>query len=219
MRRFDLSVYLVTDRPLCLGRQLVDVVGEAVAGGVTLVQLREKDAQTREFVELARAVKALLDPFGVPLLINDRVDVALACGAAGVHVGQKDMNPADVRAIVQGTLGPDAVVGLSVESEELALAARDLPVDYLGAGPVFATTTKKDAAPVIGLAGLSRIVELAGRPVVGIGAIGADNAAGVIRAGAAGVAVVSAVCSAPAPREAAARLADVVRAARGVQGS
>jgi len=213
VKRFDLSVYLVTDRPLCGGRALIDVVAEAAAGGATLVQLREKEAGTREFVELARAVKKALAPFGVPLLVNDRLDVALACGADGVHAGQKDMHPSDARAI----LGPDAIIGLSVETPELARAARDFPVDYLGAGPVFPTATKADAAPVLGLSGLGEVVGLAGRPVVGIGGIGPANAMEVLRAGAHGVAVVSALCAASSPREAARELLQLVRAARGVQ--
>lgn len=215
MKRFDLSLYLVTDRPLCGGRELLDVTAAAVAGGATLVQLREKDADTRDFVALARALKELLDRFAVPLLINDRLDVALASGAAGVHVGQKDMRVEDVRAI----LGTGAIVGLSVETPELARAALGLPIDYLGAGPVFATTTKKDAAPVLGLEGLAGVVaeaSAAGLPVVGIGAIGPGRAAQVVQAGAAGVAVVSALCAAPDPRAAAeALLAEV----RGVQAS
>lgn len=213
MMRFDLSVYLVTDRPLCGGRALIDVVAEAAAGGATLVQLREKEAGTREFVELARAVKKALAPLGVPLLVNDRLDVALACGADGVHVGQSDMHPSDARAI----LGPGAIIGLSVETPELARAARDLPVDYLGAGPVFPTATKVDAAPVLGLSGLGEVVELAGRPVVGIGGIGLANAVEVMQAGAHGVAVVSALCAASSPREAARELLRLVRAARGMQ--
>ncbi len=213
MKKFDLSLYLVTDRPLCGGRDLIEVTAEAVAGGATMVQLREKDVDTRDFVALARALKALLDEARVPLLINDRLDVALASGAAGVHVGQKDMHPADVRAI----LGSEAIVGLSVESAELARAARNLPVDYLGAGPVYATTTKKDAAPVLGIPGLCGIVaeaSAAGLPVVGIGAIGPGRATEVVRAGADGVAVVSALCAAPDPREAAAALLSEVRAAK-----
>lgn len=210
MKRFDLSLYLVTDRPLCGGRALLDVVAAAVAGGATLVQLREKDAATREFVELARALKAVLDRFGVPLLVNDRLDVALACGAAGVHVGQKDMDVRDVRAL----LGPDAIVGLSVETPALARAARSLAVDYLGAGPVYPTTTKKDAAPTLGLDGLAGVVREAAVPVVGIGAIGPGRAADVVRAGAAGVAVVSALCAAPDPAAAARALLKEVGAAK-----
>lgn len=205
-RPLPLGLYLVTDRPALCGRDLLDVVAQAVAGGAGMVQLREKTASTREFVELARAVAGLLKPLGVPLLVNDRVDVALAAGADGVHVGQDDMRPADVRAL----LGPDAIIGLSVTGEAEARAARDEPVDYLGAGPVFATATKPDAGAPQGLSGLAAMVALAAVPVVAIGAITVANAASVLETGAAGLAVVSAVCSAPDPREAAARLRRIV---------
>lgn len=204
---FDLGVYLVTDRPALLGRDLLEVVAAAVAGGASLVQLREKAAATREFVELARAVLAVTRPRGVPLLVNDRLDVALAAGADGVHVGQDDMHPADVRAL----LGPDALIGLSVTGEAETRAAAGLPVDYLGAGPVFATATKKDAGAPQGLAGLSRMVALAEVPVVAIGAITLANAASVLATGVAGLAVVSAVCSADDPAVAAAALRRIVR--------
>ncbi len=204
---FDLGVYLVTDRPALLGRDLLEVVAAAVAGGASLVQLREKAAATREFVELARAVLAVTRPRGVPLLVNDRLDVALAAGADGVHVGQDDMHPADVRAL----LGPDALIGLSVTGEAETRAAAGLPVDYLGAGPVFATATKKDAGAPQGLAGLSRMVALAEVPVVAIGAITLANAASVLATGVAGLAVVSAVCSAADPAVAAAALRRIVR--------
>ncbi len=204
---FDLGVYLVTDRPALLGRDLLEVVAAAVADGASLVQLREKAAATREFVELARAVLAVTRPRGVPLLVNDRLDVALAAGADGVHVGQDDMHPADVRAL----LGPDALIGLSVTGEAETRAAAGLPVDYLGAGPVFATATKKDAGAPQGLAGLSRMVALAEVPVVAIGAITLANAASVLATGVAGLAVVSAVCSAADPAVAAAALRRIVR--------
>jgi thiamine-phosphate pyrophosphorylase len=203
----DLGVYLVTDRPALLGRALLDVVAAAVAGGASMVQLREKTASTREFVELARAVLGVTRPRGVPLLINDRLDVALAAGADGVHVGQDDMHPRDVRAL----LGPEALIGLSVTGEDEARGAIGLPVDYLGAGPVFATATKKDAGAPQGLAGLSRMVALAQVPVVAIGAITLDNAASVMATGVAGLAVVSAVCSAVDPATAAAALRRIVR--------
>jgi thiamine-phosphate pyrophosphorylase len=206
---FDLGLYLVTDRPALLGRDLLDVVERAVAGGVGLVQLREKHACGREFVELARGLLARLRPHGVPLVINDRVDVALAVGAHGVHVGQGDMHPADVRAL----LGPDRILGLSVTGEAEVRAARGLPVNYLGAGPVFATTTKKDAGASQGLDGLAAMLSLAEVPVVAIGGVHADNAGAVMARGAAGVAVVSAVCSAPDPRAAAAHLRHIVDAA------
>ncbi len=207
---FDYGVYLVTDRPALGGRELVEVVAAAVAGGVGMVQLREKTVGTREFVELARAVLAVVRPRGVPLLVNDRLDVALAVGADGVHVGQDDMQPADVRAL----LGPGAIVGLSVTGEEETRAAAGLPVDYLGAGPVFATATKKDAGAPQGIEGLRRMTALAEVPVVAIGAITAQNAASVLETGVAGLAVVSAICSAADPCAAARELSDIVRARR-----
>lgn len=207
---FDLGLYLVTDQAVLLGRDLFDVVGQAVAGGARLVQLREKQACTREFVELARGLVALVRPLGAQLVINDRVDVALAAKADGVHVGQDDMHPADVRSL----LGPDKIIGLSVTGEDEARAAQGLPVDYLGAGPVFATTTKADAGQPQGLAGLARMAALAQVPVVGIGAITAANAAAVLAAGASGLAVVSAICAAPAPLAAARELRAIVDAAR-----
>ncbi len=207
---FDPGVYLVTDRAALGGRPLVDVVDLAVAGGVSMVQVREKDATAREFVELARTLAGLLRARGVPLLVNDRVDVALAVGADGVHVGQDDMHPADVRALV----GPEALVGLSVTGTADVRAARGLPVDYLGVGPVFATATKKDAGAPLGLDGLAAMIALAEVPVVAIGAIGSDNAAAVMARGAAGVAVVSAVCAASDPREAAAALRRIVEMVR-----
>lgn len=205
-RHFDLGVYLVTDRASLLGRELLDVVEAAVGGGVSMVQLREKTASTRDFVDLARGLLARLRPHGVPLLINDRVDVALAANADGVHVGQDDMTPGDVRALI----GPDRILGLSVTGEAETRAAAGQPVDYLGAGPVFATFTKKDAGAPQGLSGLATMLSLATVPVVAIGGIGAANAADVMAAGASGLAVVSAICSAPDPASAAATLRRIV---------
>ncbi|HCG05039.1 MAG TPA: thiamine phosphate synthase [Desulfovibrio sp.] len=210
-REVDYGVYLVTDRTLCRGRALADVVAAAVAGGVTVVQLREKHADTQEFVELARALKALLAPRGVPLLINDRVDVAQACRADGVHVGQGDMHPAEVRAL----LGHAALVGLSVETMDQVREAETLDVDYLGVSPVFATLTKTDTAPPWGLDGLARLRAATGRTLVAIGGIGAANAASVLAAGADGLAVVSALCAADDPERAAAELRRAVRTVRG----
>ncbi|KHK01777.1 thiamine phosphate synthase [Desulfovibrio sp. TomC] len=207
----DLGLYLVTDRGALLGRDLFDVVARAVAGGARLVQLREKNAATREFVEMARGLAALIRPLGARLIINDRVDVALAAGADGVHVGQDDMHPADVRALV----GPDRIVGLSVTGEDETRAARGMPVDYLGAGPVFATATKKDAGAPQGLVGLARMLALAEVPVVAIGAVTPANARMIMATGVAGLAVVSAVCSAADPQAAARELRAIVDAAVG----
>lgn len=205
-RRFDpacLRLMLVTDRPMARGRSLVEVVAAAVAGGVTSVQLREKTADTRRFVELARDLDALLRPLGVPLWINDRIDVALAAGIDHVHVGQSDMTPADVRRL----MGPTAVIGLSITRPE-ELVAEDLaPVDCLGVGPVFATATKSDAAPALGLDGLAAIRRAGGLPVVAIGGIGPAEVAAVRATGVEGVAVVSAIMAAADPRAAARVLA------------
>lgn len=202
-----LSVYLVTDRSLCLGRPLDEVVYQAVTGGCTMVQLREKTTDTREFVALARALHDRLAPLGVPLLINDRVDVALAAEADGVHVGQSDMLPADVRRLV----GPEAIVGLSAENLEAVQAAQNEPVDYLGVGPAYPTKTKKDVqGSPWGPEGYRRAVAVSRLPVVAIGGIDAGRARLVMASGVAGVAVVSCICSAPSPEMAARELAVAV---------
>ncbi len=197
------KVYLVTDRELCLGRPLDDVVLAAVQGGAGLVQLREKHADTREFVDLARHLVQRLKPFGVPLLINDRVDVALASGAAGVHVGQRDMPVQEARAL----LGPHALIGLSVENMPQLMETTLPPVmgtvDYIALSPLFDTNTKKDTAPAWGLDGLQKAARCARHPLVVIGGIHPGNAPQVVNAGANGLAVVSAICSAADPTEAA----------------
>ncbi len=198
MRRWDWTLYLVTDRRLAGSRPLPDLVAAAVRGGVTAVQLREKECATREFVELARALKALLAPLDVPLLINDRVDVALAANADGVHLGQSDMDCHDARRL----LGPSAVIGLSVERPEQAAAAPS-EADYLGVSPIFSTATKTDTTTEWGLAGLAALRRATDRPLVAIGGIDVTNAATVIESGAHGIAVVSAICAAPDPEEAA----------------
>ena len=207
----DYGLYLVTDRVLAGGRELVDIVGEAVAGGVSCVQLREKHSDTRVFIDQARQLMALLKPAGIPLIINDRVDVALAVGAAGVHLGQKDMAIADARRLA----GPRMIIGISAESLEDALRAESEGADYIGVSPVFATATKADAAPPLGLAGLRRIRAAVALPLVGIGGISRDNAGAVIAAGADGVAVVSAVVAASCPRSAARELRELVDSERG----
>lgn len=195
MAAVDYSVYLVTDRGLCNGRDLLEVVGQAVQGGVSLVQLREKSASTRDFLELGKALAQLLRPSGTPLLVNDRVDIALAIGAGGVHIGQSDMPYADARRL----LGPEAIIGVSVETMEQVEQAEAWDVDYLGVSPVFNTSTKTDTTKPWGLDGLSQVRRQSSKPLVAIGGLGAHNAAGVIRAGADGIAVVSAICSAQDP--------------------
>ena len=195
------GLHLVTDSALCGERGVLAVVEAAVRGGARVVQLREKTLPTRAFVERARALKALLQPLGVPLIINDRLDVALACGADGVHVGQEDLSPRDMRRWL-----PDGLIGLSIERIEQLDAAERLPVDYYGASPVFATATKADAAPALGLDGVRALRARTTRPLVAIGGIGEHNAGAVLAAGADALAVVSALCTAPDPEQAARRL-------------
>lgn len=201
-----LKLYLVTDRELSLGRSLEEVVSQAVAGGVTVVQLREKDASTGEFIELAFRLKEILKPFGIPLIINDRVDVALAVDADGVHIGQSDM-PYE---IARKLLGPDKIIGLSVESFEDIEVANGLDVDYVGISPVYGTPTKTDTAEPFGLEGLRKAVELSVHPTVAIGGMNASTIGEVIAAGTDGVAVVSAICSAEKIAEAAAELKTII---------
>ena len=198
----DYSLYLVTDRSLSRGRPNRDIVREAIAGGVTCVQLREKACDTRQFIAEARGLMALLQSAGIPLIINDRLDVALAVGAQGVHLGQKDMAIADARRLV----GPGFIIGISAESLADALQAQAEGADYIGISPVFATATKKDTASPLGLEGIRRIRAAVNLPLVGIGGIDEENAAAVISAGADGVAVVSAIVAADCPRTAAATL-------------
>lgn len=201
-----LKLYLVTDRELSLGRSLEEVVTEAVRGGVTVVQLREKEASTGEFIELARRLMNLLKPLDIPLIINDRVDVALAVDADGVHIGQSDMSYEDARRL----LGPDKIIGLSVESFEDIEAANSLDVDYIGISPVYGTPTKTDTAEPFGLEGLRMAVELSVHPTVAIGGMNASTIGEVMAAGTDGVAVVSAICSAENIRKATSELKVIV---------
>lgn len=205
----DWRLYLVTDRDLMRRRPIESVVEAAVRGGVTLVQLREKNCSTRDFVQLARELKRLLTPLGVPLIVNDRVDVALAAAAEGVHIGQHDMDYRSARKL----LGPDAIIGLSIETVEQARSADSLDVDYLGVGPVFPTATKSDAAPSLGLAGLARVRAISRHPIVAIGGIGAGNVRRVVHTGVDGVAVVSAICAADDPERSARELRQSIDAA------
>ena len=203
-----LKLYLVTDRELSLGRSLEEVVSEAVRGGVTVVQLREKDASTGEFIELARRLMTLLKPLRIPLIINDRVDVALAVDADGVHIGQSDMSYEDARRL----LGPNKIIGLSVENFEDIEAANALDVDYIGISPVYGTPTKTDTAEPFGLEGLHKAVQMSAHPTVAIGGMNASTIAEVMAAGTDGVAVVSAICSAENIRKATSDLRAIVEA-------
>ena len=207
MRREDLRLYLVTDRPLSLGRDIDWIVEEAVKGGATMVQLREKDCSTREFIELAAKLKETLKPLGVPLLINDRIDVDLAVDADGVHIGQSDMPYETARKL----LGPDKIIGLSVENMDDIRVANGLDVDYVGISPVYSTHTKTDTAAPFGLDGLREAVKLSVHPTVAIGGMNMKTAKDVMACGTDGIAVVSAIVSADSPCEAARNLLEVMK--------
>jgi thiamine-phosphate pyrophosphorylase len=203
----NLDLYLVTDRDLSLGRPLTQIVEQAVKGGATIVQLREKDMETRDFIEEAQLIKKLLRPFNVPLIINDRVDVAMAVDADGVHLGQHDMP----YHMARNLLGGEKIIGWSVENYEQAEEANQYDVDYIAISPVFTTPTKEELKTELGIEGVQKIREISRHPAVGIGSIKTDNAAEIIRAGADGVAVVSGICSAEDPKEAAQSLIQEVR--------
>ena len=207
----DYSLYLVTDRGLSRGRPTLEVVQAAVRGGVTCVQLREKSCSTREFIEEARTIKNFLAAHAVPLIINDRVDVALAVGADGVHLGQTDMPLVTARSI----LGTGVIIGISAECLQDAVEAEKMGADYLGVSPIYDTPTKTDTAPSLGLEGLRRIRSAVRLPLVGIGGLNLANAAEVVANGAAGVAVVSAIVSAENCETAARQLRDVIDEAKG----
>jgi thiamine-phosphate pyrophosphorylase len=207
----DLRLYAIVDPEHTGGRSLPELARLVATGGATLVQLRDKKSDTRAMVETARAVKAALEPFGVPLLINDRVDVALAAEADGVHVGQTDMAPEDARLL----LGRTAIIGLSINTEALAAAAPIELIDYVGIGGVYATTSKDQKKPPIGVEGLARIVGVFRRrkpdfPSCAIAGINAGNAGATIAAGADGVSVISALSLAPDPAAAAKTMRAVV---------
>lgn len=204
----NLSLYLVTDRGLAANRSLESIVDEAVRGGVTMVQLREKELCTRSFVELGLRLKKLLAGTGVPLIINDRIDVALAIDADGVHIGQSDMPYTTCRRL----LGADKIIGLSVENFEQLKEADLLDVDYVAASPVFATQTKTDTARPWGLDGLKEFASRSAHPVVAIGGMNSRTAASVIGCGVDGIAVVSDIVAAENPQESARVLKQIVTA-------
>jgi thiamine-phosphate diphosphorylase len=202
-RTVDYSLYVITDAKLSRGRSHREVVEAALRGGATMVQYREKNASTRQMIEDALELRHLCRAHNAPFIVNDRVDVALAVDADGVHVGQDDM-PA---SLARKMIGREKILGVSAENVEQARAAIVDGADYLGVGTLFATATKADAGEPIGLLGLEKIARVSTIPMVGIGGINLSNAASVIRAGAAGVAVISAIVSAD----------DVERAARGLK--
>ena len=210
MKTFDLSLYLVLDPGLCAGIGMVETARRAVAGGVTMVQLRDKQADTAAMIATGRALQAALAGSGARLIINDDVAAAVALGADGLHIGQGDMAVAEARA----RIGAGAILGLSVETPALAAAADPALVDYIGAGPVFATPTKTDHKQPVGFDGLAAQVAASRVPAVAIGGLKAAHVALAVAAGAQGLAVVSAICGQPDPEAAARTLAQAIAQAR-----
>ena len=193
-----LALYLVTDPDLCATFGLIETVQAAVTGGVSIVQLRDKHASTAQMIENAKALQPILAPRNIPLIINDDVEAAIACDADGIHVGQDDLDVVRVRQQV----GPDKIVGLSVETAEAALIVDAGIVDYVGISPIFTTQTKGDHKPPVGFDGLADIVASSPVPSVAIGGLNADHCKAVFAAGAVGIAVVSAICGKHDPHQA-----------------
>jgi thiamine-phosphate pyrophosphorylase len=191
------TLYLVTDDQQDIDT-LCHVVAEAIKGGVTMVQIREKHGDVRAFIERSLAIKKVLKDSGVPLIINDRVDVALAVQADGVHLGQSDM-PAN---LARQLIGPDMILGLSVENETQLREAQDLPVDYLGISAIFSTPTKTNIIKEWGIDGLTKAVKESKLPLVAIGGINETNIKKVADTQVDGIALVSAICHATSPKQA-----------------
>ncbi|KEI85943.1 thiamine phosphate synthase [Clostridium botulinum] len=183
------ELYLITDRRFLKGRQLKKVVEDAILGGITIVQVREKDVSTREFYNVAKEVKEVTDYYRVPIIINDRLDIAQAIDANGVHLGQKDMPLNIAREI----LGKDKIIGISVGNVKEALEAQNNGADYLGIGTIFPTGSKKDVDAIIGIDGLSKIKDSISIPSVAIGGIDKTNFKDVLKTGIEGISVISAI--------------------------
>lgn len=214
MRNFDLSLYALFDPSIARGMGGEAVI-QAVEGGVSLVQLRVKDTSSRQFLENALMIRSALASQTVPLIINDRVDIALACGADGVHLGQDDLPVEAARRI----MGDEAIIGLTVRSEEEALRAPLDVIDYVGLGGVFATTSKANDTPPLGLDGFRHLASLLKErrpdlPICAIAGITPQNCGAVIKAGADGVAVISALFAKENPRLAAAEMLAAIESAR-----
>lgn len=190
----------------CCRCDIEDVVAEAIQGGVDAVQLREKNASTQEIIDIGKKLQVLLHKHNIPLIINDRVDIAMALNADGVHLGQRDMPCHLARKL----LGNKKIIGISVSNSEQAHEAQQWDVNYLGVGPVFATSTKLDTSPVIGTEGLRQIRSISKHPIVAVGGINVASARSVLTAGANGIAVISAICGASNPMLVSKQLFDIV---------
>ncbi len=210
--KIDYSLYLVTDRELSFGRSNLDIVMAAANGGVTLVQLREKKATTAQFYEEGLRISDFLKSRNIPLIINDRIDLALALDVDGVHIGSDDM-PLD---IARKILGPDKIIGVSVFTVQDAINAESGGADYLGLSPIFITATKPELTAQIGIEGIPAISKAVNIPIVGIGGLNQTNAYAAISAGLDGIAVVSGICSQKSPTMAAKAIKAEIMRARGL---
>ena len=200
------DLYLVTDEKMSFDRDISYIVEQAVEGGVTMVQLREKELNTREFIKQSLNLKKLLSKYDVPLIINDRVDIALAVEADGVHVGQSDMPYEYVKRLIPEKM----MLGLSVETLDQAVEAEKYDLDYLSVSPVFFTPTKTNLYREWGIEGLRKLRSITKHKLIAIGGINSSNVAEVIRAGADGVAVVSAICAAEDPKATSKELKSII---------
>jgi len=207
MDNVDWELCFIADSEAAAGRDTLRLITEAFNGGVTIIQLRGKKWTSREFLDMGLKAVRFLRPQKIPLIINDRVDIALACEADGVHLGQDDMPLPYAREI----LGKNRIIGISVATPEEAEAAEKGGADYVGAGPIFATLSKKDLGPLLGLEGLRRIRKKVKIPILAVGGISAANAADAIAAGADGVAVISAITAAPNSKKAAAQIINSIQ--------
>lgn len=205
MKRFDLSLYLILDAKLCATSDMVETARKAVAGGVSMVQLRDKHGDTAQRIATGLELKAILNS-QVPLIINDDIEAALAIGADGVHLGQGDMKPEQARRLI----GSDMILGTSVGTYAEAKAVAPEFTDYVGSGPVFATATKPDHKAPIGIEGLALLVAACKVPAVAIGGLKPGDVDQVMKTGVAGIAVASAICSDKDPEFAAVRLAEAI---------
>ncbi|MDD3223734.1 MAG: thiamine phosphate synthase [Clostridium sp.] len=203
--KMDYSLYLITDRRFLKDKTISDAVEEAIKGGVTLVQVREKEASTREFYNVAVNVKKVTDKYNIPLLIDDRIDIALASECAGVHLGQSDMPICEARKI----LGNEKIIGISAGNLDEAIHAQSEGADYIGIGTIFYTGTKKDIKKPIGISGLKNIVQSINIPSVAIGGINLENSEEVMKTGTNGLAVISAIMAENNIKSAAVKLKDI----------
>lgn len=207
MHKVDYSLMYVTDDSITDDTAFFKILEDALKGGASIVQLREKSGNTRSFYNRALKAKTLCHAYRIPLIINDRIDIALAADADGVHIGQTDMPYSKARAL----LGATKIIGLSVSNTEQAIEAENLKVDYIGISPIFNTATKKsDLAPSLGIEGLKMIRPLFSKPIVCIGGIHQNNVADIIKNGANGVAVISAISKAKYPKKETKNLKEII---------